>query len=125
MLKDTKILKTLGELTRFRIVRLLLETKEEICGCEFVDSLEVPQYNLTKHIDILIHVGLIKSRKEGRWVYYFACPDNSPFCQAICEGILKAKDKIYEEDLERFQKRLTLRKKGKCLLGIQNKRFVY
>ncbi|MDE2026984.1 MAG: winged helix-turn-helix transcriptional regulator [Candidatus Omnitrophica bacterium] len=118
------ILKVLGEQSRLRIMRLLLATKKEICGCEFVDSLELPQYNLTKHIDILIHARLVKSRKEGRWVYYFACHDNSPFCHTICEGILKAKDQIYEKDLMRFKGRMALRQKGKCLLGIQNKKFV-
>lgn len=124
-MNNIEIFKALGELTRFRIVRLLLRTKKEICGCEFVDSLEIPQYNLTKHIDILIHSGLIKEKKEGRWVYYSACPENSPFCKTICEGILKAKDKIYDEDLARFKKRMAIRKSGKCLLGIQNKKFAY
>ena len=125
MLKETEILKALGETTRFRIMRLLLETGKEICGCELVDSLEIPQYNLTKHLDILIHAGLVTSRKEGRWVYYSACPDNSSFCKSICDGILKPKDKIYDEDLARFKKRLTIRKQGKCLLGIQNKNFIF
>ena len=124
MVKEAEILKALGEPTRLRIMRLLLETKKEICGCELVDSLEIPQYNLTKHIDILIHAGLIKSRKEGRWVYYLACVGCSSFCENVCDGVLKAKDKIYEEDLTKFKKRLAIRKKGKCLLGIQTKKLI-
>lgn len=123
MLKETEILKALGETTRLRIMRLLLETKKEICGCEFVDSLEIPQYNLTKHIDILFHAGLVKIRKEGRWVYYSAQTDGSTFCRLVCEGILKATDNVYIDDLRRFKHRMTLRQGGKCLLGIQNKKF--
>ena len=120
MVNEIKILKSISESTRFRIIRLLLETKKEICGCEFVDSLEIPQYNLTKHLDILINAGLIKTRKESRWVYYSVCDNETPFCQSICQSILKASDKIHSEDLNRFMKRLDIRENGKCHLGIQN-----
>lgn len=115
------VFKALGEQSRLRIMKLLLKTGKEACGCELVDSLLIPQYNLTKHIDILMHAGLITSRKEGRWVYYSAC-QQSPFCETVCEAIQGVKDPIYEEDLVRFKKRLSLREGDKCLLGIQNKK---
>ncbi|MCB9757011.1 MAG: helix-turn-helix transcriptional regulator [Candidatus Omnitrophica bacterium] len=120
---NVAIFKALGEPTRLRILRLLLKTGKEACGCELVDSILTPQYNLTKHIDVLMAAGLIKSRKEGRWVYYSACPDCSPFCVSICKVIQEAEEKIYQADLGRFKKRLSIREEGKCLLGIQNKKF--
>lgn len=124
MIQEVDILRVLGEPTRFRIMKLLLVSKKEICGCEFVDSLELPQYNLTRHMDALIEAGLVKDRKESRWVYYSACPDQSSFCRELCRSIMKAKSKTFDADFSRFKKRLTIRKNGKCLLGIQNKKFM-
>lgn len=123
MNNETKILKAIGEPTRLRIIYLLLKTGQEICGCEFVDSLEMLQYNLTKHIDILMNAGLVVSRKEGRWVNYSARKCQPGFEDALCESILKLDDIVYKEDLKRFKKRMNLRKDGKCHLGIQNKKF--
>lgn len=125
MIKDAEILKALGEPTRLRIMRLLLAAEGGACGCELVDSLEIPHYNLTKHLDILINAGLVISKKEGRWVYYTPSSEKSGFLQAIYESVLKAGDKIYSEDYLRFKKRMALRTRGKCLLGIQNKKLVY
>jgi len=124
MMNETKILKAISEPTRLRVMHLLLKTKKELCGCELVDSLEIPQYNLTKHLDILINAGLIQSRKEGRWVNYSVCNFQPGFEDSLCRSILKLDDIIYKEDLKRFKKRLKLRKDGKCYLGIQNKKFI-
>lgn len=122
-MNETKTLKAISEETRLRIMHLLLKTKKELCGCELVDSLEIPQYNLTKHLDILINAGLVQSRKEGRWVNYSVCSCQPGFISSLCDSILKLDGIIYKEDLKRFQKRLKLRKNGKCHLGIQNKQF--
>lgn len=124
MKSEIKILKAIGEPTRLRIMRLLLVTKKEVCGCELVDSLETPQYNLTKHLDILINADLLVSRRDGRWVNYSACSSQADFINSICQSILKLNGPIYKDDLKRFKKRLNIRKDGRCHLGIQNKKFV-
>lgn len=121
---NAEIFKALGEATRLRIMRLLIKTGKESCGCELVDSLLIPQYNLTKHIDILMQVGFIRSRKEGRWVYYSVCKSGSALCASLCDIVEKTNDKVYENDLMRFKKRLAIREGSKCLLGIQNKKFL-
>ena len=123
MINETKILKAISEPTRLRVMYLLLKTNKELCGCELVDSLKIPQYNLTKHLDILLNAGLIQSRKEGRWVNYSVCNFQPGFIGSLCESILKLNKNIYKEDLKRFKKRLKLRKNGKCYIGIQNKQF--
>ena len=89
MLKETEILKSLGRNNETSgVMRLLLETKKKFADVTSVDSLlEIPQYNLTKHIDILFTLVLVKLRKEGRWVYYSAQTDGSTFGRLVCEGI--------------------------------------
>lgn len=70
MENHVEMFKALSDKTRIRIMRLLIDSGTEICGCEFVDSLEESQYNISRHMKVLKHAGLIKERKEGRWVYY-------------------------------------------------------
>ena len=120
MTDEVEVFKALSDPTRLRIMKLLLTSGKEICGCEFVDSLQVPQYNLSRHLDILKQAGVVTERKEGRWVYYSGCVDQSRFCKDICRGVQQAKGKIFTEDLKRLNKRFAMRKDGICYLGIQN-----
>ncbi len=47
----------------------LLRTKE-LCVCELLEHLEVSQSKLSFHLKTLKEAGLVRSRQEGRWVYY-------------------------------------------------------
>lgn len=118
-----EIFKALGDKTRLRIIRLLINSGTEICGCEFVDSLEESQYNISRHIKVLKYTGLIRERKEGRWVYYSVNDKQDSFKKTLYKLIACIPEDIVKNDKKRFKKRLNVRVKGKCLLGIQNKRF--
>ncbi len=123
MKNHVEIFKTLGDKTRLRIMCLLINSGTEICGCEFVDSLEESQYNISRHIKVLKYAGLIKERKEGRWVYYFIDDRQDSFKKTLYKLIGCIPEDIVKNDQKRFKKRLNIRVKGKCLLGIQSKRF--
>ncbi len=47
----------------------LLRTKE-LCVCELLEYLEVSQSKLSFHLKTLKEASLVRSRQEGRWVYY-------------------------------------------------------
>jgi len=64
------VFQALADETRLRIVRLMVETGEESCLCELVDSLLKPSYKLSRHLKNLRQAGLLRSQKEGRWVYH-------------------------------------------------------
>jgi len=64
----TKIFKALSDETRLRILSLMKEG--EICVCDIADTLQMTQPNISFHLSILKEVGLIKDRKNGRWVHY-------------------------------------------------------
>ena len=123
MKNHVEMFKSLGDKTRLRIIRLVIDSGTEICGCEFVDSLEESQYNISRHIKVLKHAGLIKERKEGRWVYYSVNDKKDSFKKILYKLIASIPKDIVKKDQKRFKKRLDIRVKGKCLLGIQNKRF--
>ena len=112
------IFKTLSDPTRLRILRLLLDAGTELCVCELVDSLEEPQYNVSKHINALKTARLVESRKDGRWVYYRPV-QSGEFVRLLHGAVSAIPEKQIQQDRAELKKRLRLRQDGKCLLGIQ------
>jgi len=58
----------LSDPLRIQILELLRE--QELCVCELCDRLGVPQPKLSFHLKTLKEAGLVRSRQEGRWIYY-------------------------------------------------------
>jgi ArsR family transcriptional regulator, arsenate/arsenite/antimonite-responsive transcriptional repressor len=58
----------LSEPLRLSILELLLS--QELCVCDLCDRLKVSQSKLSFHLKTLKEAGLIRSRQEGRWIYY-------------------------------------------------------
>src|SRR5512136_2773122 len=67
-LKKSKFFKALADTTRQRILGLL--AVREMCVCEVMVALELTQPTASHHLRILENVGLVKDRKEGKWVFY-------------------------------------------------------
>lgn len=114
---NIEVFKALGDLTRLRILLLLLYAHKELCVCELVDALEENQYNISRHLKILRQSGLLKERKEGRWVYYSLDDTGNSFKNSLFKTLKSIS--VDKEDVKRLKKRLGIRVKGKCLLGIQ------
>jgi ArsR family transcriptional regulator len=119
-----EIFKALSDETRLRIMHLLMAAHSDLCVCELVDSLEVPQYNISKHLKALKHAGLIIERKEGRWVYYSLAKANEPFRQALFGALASIPRALAAKDHKELKKRLRIRVDGKCLIGIQKERWL-
>ncbi|MCW4050020.1 MAG: metalloregulator ArsR/SmtB family transcription factor [Candidatus Bathyarchaeota archaeon] len=60
--------KALSDMNRLKILRLL--TFREMCVCELTAAIGLTQPNLSHHIKKLEAVGLVKRRRDGKWVYY-------------------------------------------------------
>jgi DNA-binding transcriptional ArsR family regulator len=65
-------LKALGELSRLRIVRLLL--KERLGVNAISERLGMTQYNVSKHLRILKEAGLVEMEKQGQQRLYTIVP---------------------------------------------------
>jgi len=63
-----KFFKALAEPTRLRILGLL--EVREMCVCEVMVALDLTQPTASHHLRILENVGLVRDRKEGKWVFY-------------------------------------------------------
>jgi len=66
--KKGRIFKALAEEIRLRILSLL--ATREMCVCEVMVALDLTQPTASHHLGILETVGLVKHRKEGKWVFY-------------------------------------------------------
>jgi len=65
-------LKALGELSRIRIMRLLL--KERMGVNAISEHLQMSQYNVSKHLRILKAAGLVEMTKQGQQRLYAVVP---------------------------------------------------
>lgn len=76
-LQDLVLLtKALGDETRLRILALLQD--HELCACQIVAVFELANSTISKHLAILKQAGLIQSRKQSRWIYFFLTPQPQP-----------------------------------------------
>ena len=73
MFQPLEILKSLSDMNRLRIVAAL-GRYDELCACQITELLQVTGATASRHLSVLQNAGLLKSRKEGRWVYYRMAP---------------------------------------------------
>jgi ArsR family transcriptional regulator, arsenate/arsenite/antimonite-responsive transcriptional repressor len=66
------ITKALSDENRIRIIMAL--RRQSLCVCQVTELLELAPSTVSKHIAILRQAGLVESRKEGRWIYYYIPP---------------------------------------------------
>jgi DNA-binding transcriptional ArsR family regulator len=53
-----------------RIRALIALRRGELCVCQIIALLGLAPSTVSKHMSILKQAGLVKSRKEERWMYY-------------------------------------------------------
>jgi ArsR family transcriptional regulator len=69
--------------TRLRILHLL--RRGELCVCDLVAVLDVPQPKASRHLAYLRRAGLVTARKEGLWMHYRLAPARSVFHQKLLD----------------------------------------
>jgi ArsR family transcriptional regulator len=62
------IFKALSDETRLRIIKLLAQG--ELCVCDITAALDMVQPKVSFHLSALKEAGLIKDRKQGKWIHY-------------------------------------------------------
>src|SRR5712692_9371801 len=103
-------IQSLADATRLRLLNLLLQARE-ICVCELVDALALPQYAISRHLHILAQAGFVEDRKVGKWVYYRIAPDLKPCQRTLLRAVGEMREDWpkFREDEERAARRLKLR----------------
>ena len=58
----------LADRTRLRLLNLMGD--QEICVCYFVEVLEQAQPKISRHLAYLRRAGIVKARRNGKWMHY-------------------------------------------------------
>ena len=110
----------LADPTRLRLLNLLIQVRE-ICVCELVDALEVPQYNISRHLRALVQAGLVTDQKRGKWVYHSIATDLKPYQRTLLRAVSELHEgrRDFSQDELRAGRRLKLRRGGACCVGLR------
>jgi ArsR family transcriptional regulator len=63
-----RALKALSDPTRLRIIFLL--TERDLCVCELMFVLDMPQSRVSHQLRLLRDADLVEDKREGRWIIY-------------------------------------------------------
>jgi ArsR family transcriptional regulator len=68
MKQTVQVYKALADETRLRILSLLMTG--ELCVCNLMEVLQLPQSTVSRHLAYLRNTGWVEDRREGVWMYY-------------------------------------------------------
>lgn len=68
LVRHARLFHALSDETRLRIVEQLQGGEQ--CVCHLSDALRAAQSLLSFHLKTLKDAGLIRDRRDGRWIYY-------------------------------------------------------
>ncbi len=63
-----ELFRGLSEPIRLRIAILLLD--QELCVCDLMAVLKLPQSTISRHMSRMKSMGLVIDRRNGKWVHY-------------------------------------------------------
>ena len=112
--RPEEIFQALAEPTRLRIVHLLAVARTEACLCELTHALDEPQCNISRHLKVLRHAGLLAAQREGRFVYHtlVSGPEHLERLCAMVQGL--PDPGAFGGDLKRFKECVRSRRNGRC-----------
>jgi ArsR family transcriptional regulator len=116
------IFKALSDETRLRIIKLLEEG--ELCVCDITAALDMVQPKVSFHLSSLKEAGLIKDRKQGKWIHY-SLNERDLFrrmlilsaCERMQDNTIAGDRKrltAFLDDKEQTGKVVSLKPKGRC-----------
>ncbi|MGO8759619.1 MAG: ArsR/SmtB family transcription factor [Terracidiphilus sp.] len=76
----------LADRTRLRLLNLM--NGREVCVCYFVGILKQSQPKVSRHLAYLRRAGVVKARREGKWMHYRIERPADPGAAAILEATL-------------------------------------
>ena len=103
--------RALGDATRWRIVRLVMD--EALCVCELADILDMPQSSVSSHVQILRKAGLLESEKCEKWTYFRIAPEFRQLTATLAD-FFGSDDATAKSDAARALSRLAEREDSCC-----------
>jgi DNA-binding transcriptional ArsR family regulator len=104
-----KVLKILGDESRFKIIQLLLS--HDFCVGAISHHVGISKPAVSQHLKILREAGLVKGEKRGYWTHYVV--DRNILREAGESLLEMAKKKQYSGTIGIFEKMPESKRKGK------------
>ncbi|MBI5056377.1 MAG: metalloregulator ArsR/SmtB family transcription factor [Nitrospirae bacterium] len=106
------VFKALSDETRLRILKIA--EKGEICVCDLVSVMDMSQPKISFHLNTLKEAGLLKDRKQGKWVHY-SINDSDMFKRfLILSTIERIPDEAMKKNFSRLVKLRSIKNKNRC-----------
>jgi ArsR family transcriptional regulator, arsenate/arsenite/antimonite-responsive transcriptional repressor len=81
-----KLFAALADPTRLRLLNLM--AGREVCVCYFVEILKQGQPKISRHLAYLRNAGIVRARREGKWMHYSIQRPGDPAASTILDAIL-------------------------------------
>ncbi|MBF0189051.1 MAG: metalloregulator ArsR/SmtB family transcription factor [Magnetococcales bacterium] len=114
-MQPENLFKLLSDVTRLRALILIMR-EQELCVCELVYALEVPQPSISRNLARLRQEGIVDSRRRGTWVHYrlhHALPQWAvSVLETVRDGVQETP--LYQQDWQRLQTMNDRPERGGC-----------
>ena len=105
------LFRAFSDTTRLRILYLLRDG--ELCVCDLVEVLRLPQPTVSRHLSYLRRAGVVRAREERSWNFYTLVPGRSAVHRRLLDCLSACADDL--PGLTADAKRVTeLRARGGC-----------
>ncbi len=88
MKTTARLFKALSDETRLRIMCLLVSG--ELCVCDLMAVLQLPQSTVSRHLAYLKNSGLVDDRRSGVWMYYSLVKSDEPLFNELMRFVHNA-----------------------------------
>jgi len=97
-----ELFRALGDRTRLRLLNLMAD--QELCVCYFIDVIGAPQPKISRHLAYLRRAGIVRARREGKWMHYRLAVPKESHAALILQSTLDAlrQDKEMQRDKARL-----------------------
>ena len=94
--------KALADRTRLRLLNLM--GGDEVCVCYFVEVFGTSQPKVSRHLAYLRRAGIVKTRRDGKWVQYSVAEPSEPNAARVLGDVRAwlAEDAEMRRDRERL-----------------------
>lgn len=115
MKSTAQIFKALGDETRLRIMALLVNG-QELCVCDIMAALDIPQSTVSRHLSYLRNAGLVDDRRQGVWMYYKVNRERIEHAAAVFDLLAAMLFELDQtaKDQRLLKKHLATKEKAKC-----------
>jgi ArsR family transcriptional regulator len=94
-----QLFRALADRTRLRLLNLMGD--DEVCVCFFVEILRMSQPRISRHLAYMKKVGIVASRREGKWMHYRIVPPTDADAERIFADVRQYLDNNRDMQSER------------------------